>query len=576
MVKPRLLCGSALVFGLLAGVASAGSWQGVQIMPRSTQVSIQADNGSPTSMYDISWPATVVKTKGRFLWVQDDGGYSANQAGGWIYCDDVVRLDEARDHFTTELRGGETAWLYWMRGISWESKGEPGVAIIDYQNALRVDPRTTIDDLQIRLGRLFAQEQLLNGRGVYRPELRAAWEDHFKAAQQINPNRPQLFYEWGLALTQACECTVDRRQTPAGKIRGTASAGANASPKVASRGIEGDDDSPAELPVPAAQPKPADKPKPATGTTSAANAPSQPPSAPAASTPAATSPVAAPAVITPRGPTPAGAAVAVQSLDCYEQAEALSPNWWRIPLARAELMLDQCDEESPQGERVAIFSVQPKFLIQLLNHHKRRHGQTPVDSQPSSQAIALRGEEIPSDAEAKAQPAAPTVVGLSPNTVAVLNTAIDDFNRSISLNANALDAYRDRAEVLRLVNRFGEAQESATIACNLCYYRQARSLRTLAQINKEIQHYQAAADYALRAAELTSGDEQQRFLQLWYAYSRLASGDTAKIAVASAQIGFVASRGEDDKGDDNSKTSPPPAHIDPPPGFLPRSGSAVP
>jgi hypothetical protein len=115
------------------------------------------------------------------------------------------------------------------------------------------------------------------------------------------------------------------------------------------------------------------------------------------------------------------------------------------------------------------------------------------------------------------------------------------------------------------------------MACKLCYYRQAGSLRTLAQINHDLQLYQPAADYALRAAELVSGDEQQRYLQLWYKCSKSSSGDTEVIAVASAKAGYVASRGDDSEGaGENSEKAAPPARIEPPPGFLSRSASAIP
>jgi tetratricopeptide (TPR) repeat protein len=607
MVKVRLSFAATLVVGLFASATYGGqSWQGAQVMPKSAQVELQADNGSTTSINDISWPATVLRTKGRFLWVQDDGGYSRTQAGGWIYCDDVVRLDEARDHYASELRNGETAWLYWMRGICWESKGEPGIAIADYQNALRIDPNTTLDDVHIRLGRLFAQEQLMNGQGIYNPALRKTWEGHFERARDINPNRPQLYYEWGYALSQACACT-QARQTAARKVSPSANpqslgntserkdhgpqmannepaADANghiesliaehsANPRrvqlVAMFGIDSEENAPAELPRPATQPKPAPVQK------SPANAaPSAPPRSKAARDTSASETITAGV---PRGPTPAGSEAAVQALIYYETAEGLSPNWWRLPLARAELMLNQCDEESPRGDRTVISNVKPEFLTQLLDHHKGWKARASEAATPPTNAVAVRGDDSSQDSTASSKPSQAAVTVLPQPTVNVISTAIDDFNRAISLNPNALDAYRDRAEALRLANRLDEAEQSATTACNLCYYRQPRSLRTLAQICNDGKRYEAAADYALRAAELTSGAEQQRFLNLWSVYGKNASSTTAALAVASSRAGFVASRGggdDDDNGGD-STASKPPAHIEPPPGFFSRSGGAA-
>jgi len=486
------------------------SWQGVQVMPSSANVQVQSDDGSLISMYDIAWPAAVQKTRGRYLWIQDEGGYSGNRAGGWIYSDDVVKLDDARDYYADKLRDGETAWLDWMCGVSWEAKGEPTVAILNYQNALAIQPNTRIDDVELRLGRLLAQQQLRNGRGKYNPAQRAVWESHFQNAQRINPDRPQLYYEWGLALTHACSCT---------QAKPAAARGAD---KISASKSDVDSSS--------------------TGGTVSG------------------------------GPTSAGADAAVQSLAKYERAESLSPRWWRIPLARAELMLNQCDQESPDspGERAAVPDGKPEFFTSLVKNCKNKHSRSNMSSLAGSVNSDSDEPLTPTDSNEKNVRSA-----ISLEMANVLAVAMDDFNRSISLNVNALDAYRDRAEVLRLLNRLDEAQQSATIACKLCYYRQAGSLRTLAQINHDLQLFQPAADYALRAAELVAGDDQQRYLQLWYKCSRLSSGDTAMIAVASAKAGYVASRGEESTEEDSAKVKLP-SRIEPPAGFLSRASNAVP
>jgi tetratricopeptide (TPR) repeat protein len=625
MSKACLSFAAAFAVVLVASVAQAGqSWQGAQVMPSSAEVSLQADDGSTTSLYDISWPATVTRTKGRYLWVQDDGGYSRTQSGGWVYCDDVVRLDGASDHFSTELRKRESAWLYWMRGICWESKGEPGIAIADFQNALRVEPNTTLDDVHIRIGRLFAQEQLLNGRGKYDPTVRKVWEGHFQAAQTLNANRPQLYYEWGFALSQACACTLARpaaarkTSTPRTSSARTSSPSDNSAPKtsepeidkqqpghdpakthkasgsdanrpidsnlaensarktrgqlVVMRGIDPDDDTPSELPRPTKGPKTTPAPKtPSTPSTTSPSTTTQSHPRPTHNS-SASEPITAGI---PAGPTPAGSEAAVQALIYYETAEGLSPNWWRLPLARAELMLNQCDLESPRGDRVVMTNAKPEFLTQLLEHHKVWKARKSDPSTPPTNALASRGGD--DDIAASGDSSNSAAKTLPAPTVDVLSTAIDDFNRSISLNPNALDAYRDRAEALRLANRMDEAEQSATKACDLCYYRQARTLRTLAQIYNDTGRYQPAADYALRAAELTSGPEQQRFLVLWDMYNKNATGESKNLAVASSRAGFVASRGGGDDDDNNgASTTSKPAHVQPPPGFFSRAASAVP
>src|SRR5262249_28701941 len=152
----------------------------------------------------------------------------------------------------------------------------------------------------------------------------------------------------------------------------------------------------------------------------------------------------------PVGPTSAGADAAVQSLAYYEYAEKLSPRWWRIPLARAELMLNQCDQESPDcpGERAIIRNAKPEFFTQLVSHCKKK---TSPDHGSSTLEVVNSGNELPSAGIGPDQVAAESPA-TSPPMSDVLKLAMEDFNRTISLNSNALDAYRDRAEVLRLMH----------------------------------------------------------------------------------------------------------------------------
>ena len=338
------------------GLSAAQNWQGAQVMPKSAEVFIQSDTNAPITLTDIQWPATVQETKGRLLRLRDDGGYSRNLAGGWIYADDVVRLDEARNHYSNELRRAETPWLYWMRGIVCESAGESGVAALDYENALALNTRNQLDDVHIRLGRLLAQQQLQGGHGKYSLPARMVWEEQFKAAQQINPNRPQLYYDWGLALSHACACTENRGRLTSLQKPLEASP---VQPPVA-RGLDTNEERSSELPDPAsrnpAPPSPKLTEQPTTTENSIPN--------PSTNAPPVNSNIAGSTMV---GPTPAGGDAAVQALAYYEKAERLNPRWWLIPLARAELVLNECDQESLQGERVAL-NVKPEFLAQILAH----------------------------------------------------------------------------------------------------------------------------------------------------------------------------------------------------------------
>jgi hypothetical protein len=146
----------------------------------------------------------VTKTNGRWLWIQDDGGYSNPPVAGWVYADDVVRLEAATDHYNQKLLENKTAVLYWLRGICWESQNQPAVAIEDYKAARAVGP-LTIDDVAIRYGRLLAAEQMQNGFFPYQPSVPPPdkWVEQFQDAEAVNNRRPQLYFEWGMAAANS-------------------------------------------------------------------------------------------------------------------------------------------------------------------------------------------------------------------------------------------------------------------------------------------------------------------------------------------------------------------------------------
>ena len=158
-------------------------------MPKSEQLQIEAhrEKDRAGSVYDICWPATVEKTDGRWLFVRDEGGYSNPPTAGWVYADDVLKLDDAPSHYTRELQNDNSATFYWLRGICWENKNEALVALSDYRTAEKLDPN--LDDVQIRLGRLIARRSLKSGTVRYRSQDRSLWEQHFANGQRLNPNR---------------------------------------------------------------------------------------------------------------------------------------------------------------------------------------------------------------------------------------------------------------------------------------------------------------------------------------------------------------------------------------------------
>ena len=103
-----------------------------------------------------------------------------------------------------ELQNDNSATFYWLRGICWENKNEALVALSDYRTAEKLNPN--LDDVQIRLGRLIARRSSKErNRGATAAQDRSLWEQHFANGQRLNPNRAELYLDWGLALSQACK-----------------------------------------------------------------------------------------------------------------------------------------------------------------------------------------------------------------------------------------------------------------------------------------------------------------------------------------------------------------------------------
>ncbi len=144
------------------------------------------------------------------------------------------------------------------------------------------------------------------------------------------------------------------------------------------------------------------------------------------------------------------------AMDCMETAERLNPHWWRVPFSRGEMLLARCERENQEGEMLAA---------------------------PNARAEELRA-------------------------------AAKYFSQAIAMNPSSPDAYRDRAEVLRLQNRLAEAKESAKTACALTLNRQPQSLRALAQIYAEMHNYRDAVSLAHKAAEYSPESRQRKLIAM--------------------------------------------------------------
>jgi tetratricopeptide (TPR) repeat protein len=60
---------------------------------------------------------------------------------GWAKAEHVVPLEQAIDYYTEQLRASPSSEGYVDRGVAWSDRGEYDIAIADYNEAIRLDPR---------------------------------------------------------------------------------------------------------------------------------------------------------------------------------------------------------------------------------------------------------------------------------------------------------------------------------------------------------------------------------------------------------------------------------------------------
>ncbi|MGA2065434.1 MAG: hypothetical protein ABSG86_10705 [Thermoguttaceae bacterium] len=100
------------------------------------------------TVYDVQWPATVVRQEGQWLWVEDNSGYSVPAVSGWVSTEEVLHLDEPTKpgdpttlhdcytYYSEQLRTRDEPSLHWLLGIYLESKDQKKAARKEYEKAL--------------------------------------------------------------------------------------------------------------------------------------------------------------------------------------------------------------------------------------------------------------------------------------------------------------------------------------------------------------------------------------------------------------------------------------------------------
>jgi tetratricopeptide (TPR) repeat protein len=109
-----------------------------------------------------------------------------NGISGWVEKANVVRLRDAVDYFTEQIRSEPTSVAYRKRAVAWKLRGELDIAIADFNEAIRLNPKSAM---------------AFNGRAI-------VWDakrDYDKTiadyteALRIDPKNAGLFYNRGIA-----------------------------------------------------------------------------------------------------------------------------------------------------------------------------------------------------------------------------------------------------------------------------------------------------------------------------------------------------------------------------------------
>lgn len=108
---------------------------------------------------------------------------------------DVIKVADAHDKYNEKLQTRQADWLYWLRGIYWESNKNSPAARRDYEAAIELAsqqplPPIWLADTYMRLARLMAAGDCASCE---------PWDEQFATAAALSPQRPQIWYEWGVA-----------------------------------------------------------------------------------------------------------------------------------------------------------------------------------------------------------------------------------------------------------------------------------------------------------------------------------------------------------------------------------------
>jgi tetratricopeptide (TPR) repeat protein len=141
---------AALVIGLESGAIAQGDggWVGRRVITkygtvlmvgnavvddekRSTDLAVSGHDRRTSRVYRVE------QVNGPWLWL------AAEKEGvaGWVKIEQVVPFEQAVDYYTSEIRTNPSSSAYNNRGLAWHDKKEYDIAIADFNEAIRLDPR---------------------------------------------------------------------------------------------------------------------------------------------------------------------------------------------------------------------------------------------------------------------------------------------------------------------------------------------------------------------------------------------------------------------------------------------------
>jgi tetratricopeptide (TPR) repeat protein len=129
----------SLAFSLAAGRADADTQKpdaqvGSQVVLKSPSVVLKVGK-RVVAHNDVYRVYNVARVNGPWLWVRAAG------VNGWVHTKDVVPFDRAIDYFTGVVDSKPSAWAYLMRGLIWSDRKEYDIALGDFSEAIRLNPR---------------------------------------------------------------------------------------------------------------------------------------------------------------------------------------------------------------------------------------------------------------------------------------------------------------------------------------------------------------------------------------------------------------------------------------------------